>query len=124
MPVLLIASCLVLSFALSQWAPIFKPKNSGGADCGGLPPLSKAMAMPRITAIFRGTVSEIKGAPDGQLVTFRVARVWKGDVASETVVYNQMAWLMVDTEKRGPHFLQQPDWARPFELGDDYLVVT
>lgn len=115
---LLTALGIVFSFWFSQWAPIVRMF----VDCEGYPPLPTIMTTPNVTALFRGTVSEIKNVSDGQLVTFHVARVWKGDVARETVVYSQMAWTMGGSN--GPPLLRQPSSVRPFEQGVDYLVAT
>jgi hypothetical protein len=87
-------------------------------DCDYLT-LSKVLASTDYTAFFRGTASDIKNVIDGQLVTFRVVRVWKGDVARETVVYNQMAWVMGNLP-----YPQQDVSARTFTLGVEYLVAT
>jgi hypothetical protein len=45
-------------------------------------PLDYYLSANDIAAIFRGTASDVKTVPAGQIVTFEVDRVWKGRVSS------------------------------------------
>ena len=43
----------------------------------------------RIAIVFRGTVRAVEPAPVGQVVTFAVERVWKGNVPEVVTIYNE-----------------------------------
>lgn len=72
-----------------------------------------------ITAVFRGAAVQIKTVPAGQVVTFRVTRVWKdyvkGDIHQDLVIYS---WLRKDDGSG----IFEPGFDVPFEAGKEYLV--
>jgi hypothetical protein len=51
--------------------------------------LSEELARDTHVAIFSGRVDRVDAVPGGQVVTFVVDRVWKGQVTERTVVYNR-----------------------------------
>ena len=47
--------------------------------------------------VFRGTASQVRDAPNSQIITFDVTRVWKGDVKKREVLYNPLLNFDDDT---------------------------
>jgi hypothetical protein len=66
---------------------------------------------PGVTAVFRAKATDVESGPAGQLATFQVTRVWKGQVRKAATVYNFLEPATDSTPT-------------PFELGKDYLVST
>jgi hypothetical protein len=84
---------------------------------------SELLANPDVTLIFHGTVREVQRSPAGEIVTFDVLRVWKGQVPRRITVYNHrygVEWLPF---KRGASYLVEayqlaPEQRAAFGLRD------
>ena len=71
-------------------------------------PLDYYLKEASVTALFRGTVREVKRVPAGQIVTVDVDRVWKGRVLRSTVVYHDLT----------------SEEADPMAIGKAYVIFT
>src|SRR5205814_2199408 len=74
-------------------------------------PLEKLMALPDFVLIFSGTVVETTAVRSGQVATFDVTRLWKGQTGRRVRVF-----VRLDVP---PGFEDQPV---PFVAGREYLV--
>ena len=68
----------------------------------------------RIAVVFRGRVRTVEPAPVGQIVTFAVERVWKGEVPEVVTIYNQ----------QGESAVTRSSEAVTFERERVYLVAA
>jgi hypothetical protein len=69
------------------------------------PPFAQSLADPDIAMIFHGTVREVQKTPVGEIVTFDVVRVWKGQVPRRITVYNYRYGVESLSFKRGTRYL-------------------
>jgi hypothetical protein len=98
-----LAVCLITSTVCAQ------PASAGCL----LLNITALLREPHYALVFRGTAVDIRRMPDGQIVTFRVTRVWKGDAGPAVVIYS---WL--PRENRN----SESGFDVPFEAGQEYLV--
>jgi len=83
------------------------------ALCVAYPSLGDYLAGKDITLVFQGRAKEIRSTAGGQVVTFEVIRVWKGDPHRTQPVYSGLVYENRPFED-----------SREFVSGEEYFVVT